>query len=108
MSIVGSCEARNWKSLDAARECTERSTVATESRMSMLDGRKRSVEDVDCADGEVSLFKKAVCKTASPQESCVSKGTNSNCAIVNINATTVTGVAGLLKAAGVDVEDKVA
>ena len=75
----------------------------------MLDGRKRSVEDADCTDGEVSLFKKAVHKTAaSPQECCASKGTNSNCTIININAATVSGVAGVLKAAGVVVEDKVA
>ena len=62
VSIVGLCEAGNWKSLDAAREHTEHSTVATKSRMSMLDGRKRSVEDADCTDGEVSLFKKMCMK----------------------------------------------
>ena len=74
----------------------------------MLDGRKRSVEDADCTDVEVTPSKKAAHKTASPKESCVSEGTNSNCTIVNANATTVTGVAGPLKAAGVVDDDKIA
>ena len=108
MSIFVLFETGIWKSMEAAREHTEHSAVATQSRMSMLDGRKRSVEDADCTDGDVTPSKKVACQTGSPQESCVSKGTNSNCTIININATTVSGVARLLRAAGVVVDDNTA
>ena len=50
VSIVGSCLARNWKSTEKSREHACHSTIVTESRMSMLNGRKRSVDDADYSD----------------------------------------------------------
>ena len=78
--------------------------------MIILDGQKRSVEDADCSDAIVAPSKKgnkaestASRQSASPQESCASKGSNSNCTIINANATTVSSVASVLRASGVGV-----
>ena len=83
----------------------------------MLDGRKRSVEDAHCSDATAAPAKKGskvdsttVYQFASPQENCASKGSKRNCTIVKINATTVHGVARILRASGmgVVVDDKLA
>ena len=42
-------------------------------------------------------------QSASPEENSASKGSNSNCTIVNVNATTFSGVAIILRASGVGV-----
>jgi len=88
ISIVGLCEAGNWKSTETAREYTEHSTISTENRMNMLDGKKRSVEDTECTDAAISPFKKQVSVLGSP----VSTTTNNNCTIINISNSTLTGL----------------
>ena len=42
-----------------------------------------------------------MCQSTSPQENCVSKGSNSNSTIIDANATIVSGVPSLLRASGV-------
>ena len=109
VSIVGLCEAGNWKSTEIARDHTEHSTIATESRIGTLDSRKRSIEDADNSNDIAAPAKKGskvesttTHQSASPQENGVSKGSNSN--------TTVSGVASVLRASGVGVgiNDKLA
>ena len=47
ISIVGLCEAGNWKSISTTHEYTEYSTITTEVYMNMLDGKKRANDELD-------------------------------------------------------------
>ena len=91
VSIMGLCEAGNWKSASTAREYVEHSTVAVSSRMDMLDGGKRSNSEHN--DNVVAPNKRVMMSTASDAPSNV---TNTNCTVININATNVSGLASVL------------
>ena len=91
VSIMGLCEAGNWKSASTAREYVEHSTVAASSRMDMLDGGKRSNSEHN--DNVVTPNKRVMMSTASDVPSNV---TNANCTVININATNVSGLASVL------------
>ena len=94
ISIVGLCEAGNWKSVSTAREYTEYSTVATDARMSMLDGNKRPNDEY--IESPVKTVAKLT-NDSSPKAGII---TNTNCTIININnATTIMGLNEILYAA---------
>ena len=92
ISVIGLCEAGNWKSLNTTWKYAEHSNKSAASRMDMLDGNKRELTDyTDLPAKRVALSVAAVESTGT--SNC---RTNTNCMIISINSTNVYGLSDIV------------
>ena len=83
ISVIGLCEARNWKNINIAQEYSEHSNKLAASYIDMLDGNKYKLNDyIDLSSKCIATSIAVVGATRTSNSSA-----NSNCMIININST---------------------
>ena len=94
ISVIGLCEAGNWKSLKTAREYMEYSEKSTDERVNLLEGKKPTVTNVVTPPEK---RRKIVCDQQEQYEGATI--TITNCTIINISADNVQGVDKIISSA---------